>query len=29
MTFPIKHYLPDASQPMFLDHSLSMWHVAQ
>ncbi len=29
MTFPIKHYLPDASQPMFLDHSLSMRHVAQ
>lgn len=29
MTFPIEHYLPNASQPMFLDHSLNMQHVAQ
>ncbi len=29
MTFPIEHYLLDASQPMFLDHFLSMQHVVQ
>jgi hypothetical protein len=29
MTFPIEHYLLDASQPMFLDHSLNMRHVVQ